>query len=58
MIKLFGLPFFTASLMALAWVSTLGSSRPVLVSGVVIFCFNFWIVLLAGRRLGPKGDRE
>ena len=53
MIKLYGLPFIVAGLMSLAWVSTLGGSRPILLSGLVIFCLNFWIVLLARRRSEP-----
>lgn len=50
MIKLFAFPFGVAGLMAVAWVSTLGGSRAIIVSGVAIFCLNFWIVLLARRR--------
>ena len=47
MIKLFAFPFVVAGLMALAWVSTLGGSREIVISGLLIFCFNFWIVVLA-----------
>ena len=50
MIKLFAFPFVVAGLMALAWVSTLGGSREIVISGLLIFCFNFWIVVLARRR--------
>ena len=53
MIKLFAFPTIVAGLMALAWVSTLGGSQPVLFSGLVIFALNFWIVVLAQRRAEP-----
>ena len=50
MIKLFAFPFVVAGLMAMAWVSTLGGSRAIIVSGLVVFAVTFWIVLLARRR--------
>ena len=50
MIKLFAFPTIVAGLMALAWVWTLGGSQPVLLSGLVIFALNFWIVVAARRR--------
>ena len=50
MIQSFALPFLAAGLMAMAWVSSLGGSRLVWVSGVVIFFLNFWIIAVARRR--------
>ena len=50
MIKLFAFPFLVAGLMAMAWVSTLGGSPLIIVSGLVIFCLNFWIVVAARQR--------
>ena len=41
MIQSFALPFLAAGLMAMAWAFTLGGSRLVWVSGVVIFFLNF-----------------
>ena len=54
MIKTFAFPFLVAGLMAMAWVSTLGGSRTIMVSGLVIFCLNFWVVLVAKRRAGTR----
>ena len=51
MIKLFGLPFIAAGLMTMAWISTLGGSTGIVLIGLLIFAFNFWIVLLARRRV-------
>lgn len=50
MIKLFGLPFIAAGLMTMAWISALGGSPVIVLSGLVIFAVNFRIVLLARRR--------
>ena len=49
MARLLGFPSIVAALMAMAWVSSLGGSRLVWVSGVVIFCLNFWIVAVVRR---------
>lgn len=51
MIKLFAFPFLVAGLMSMAWVSTLGGSLLIWLSGLTIFCLNFWVVLLARRRV-------
>lgn len=50
MIQSFALPFLAAGLMAMAWASTLGGSPTIIVSGLVIFCLNFWLILVARRR--------
>ena len=50
MIKLFAFPFLVAGLMTMAWVSTLGGSPLMWLSGLGIFCLNFWIVVAARRR--------
>lgn len=54
MIQSFALPFLAAGLMAMAWVSTLGGSPTIIVSGLVIFCLDFWLVLVAQRRAGRR----
>ena len=42
MIKLFGLPLIAAALMATAWISTLGGSGKVVLSGLLIGLFTFF----------------
>lgn len=50
MIKLFGLPFIAAALMATAWISTLGGSGTVVLSGLLIGLFTFWANMRGARR--------
>ena len=50
MVKLFGLPFIAAGLMATAWISTLGGSLLMFISGLAIGVLTFLIVLQAQQK--------
>ena len=49
MIKLFAFSFVAAGLMTTAWVSTLGGSPLIVLSGAVLGLFTFWANLRAAR---------
>lgn len=43
MIQLFAMPFIAATLMSMAWIATLGGSRLIIVSGLLLGLVTFWL---------------
>lgn len=49
--SLIGLPLFGASLMSIVWISTLGGTPIVVLTGILIGIADFFILLIARSRL-------